>query len=510
VSLGAGVQQITLLFDTGGMNIRSIAVASGSTTPPSPSSGGTITVPAGGSLQAAIDGAQPGETILLAPGATYSGTFVLPPKSGSSYITIRSGAPTASLPAAGVRVTPQYASALAKIQGGVAGMPAFTTEAGTHHFRLQFLEIVSTYAENHIVELGDGSSRQNSLSEVPHDLVIDRCYIHGDPNRGQKRAIALNSASTTIVNSYISDIKSTLEDTQAIAGWNGPGPYTIENNYLEAAGENLLLGGADPHIPNLVPSDVSFRFNHVTKQSSWRGQGWVVKNLIELKNAQRVNIQGNLMEYNWAAAQSGYAVVLTPRNQEGTAPWSVVQHVQFTNNTVRHVASAINVLGLDSSTRTVTNDIIVRNNLFTDISSANWGGTGQLVLTVGGSNITIDHNTVFTDGSSVVYADGPTVTGFVFTNNIIPDNAYAVMGSGASEGNGTLAKYYPGATFRRNVVIAGSAGSYPADNYFPATLADVGFVDPSTGNDRLSSSSPYNNLATDGSDIGCNIDMLGK
>jgi hypothetical protein len=509
VTLGAGVQQITVLFDTGSTNLASIAVAAGaSSPPPPPSAGGTITVPAGGNLQAAIDGAQSGDTILLAPGATYSGSFSLPAKGGTGYVTIRSGAPDSSLPGSGVRVTPQYASSLARIQGGIAGMPAFTTEPGAHHFKLQFLEIVSTYAANDIVELGDGSRLQNSLSLVPHDLVVDRCYIHGDPTNGQKRGIALNSASTSIVNSYISNIKSTVSDSQAIAGWNGPGPYTIENNYLEAAGETFLLGGSDPAIPNLVPSDVSFRFNHVTKQQSWRGQGWVVKNLVEFKNAQRVVIDGNVMEYNWAAAQTGYAIVLTPRNQEGTAPWSVVQHIQITNNIVRHVASAINILGLDTTTTTVTNDITVRNNLFDDISAANWGGRGQLLLTVGGSHVTIDHNTVFTDGSSVVYADGPDVSGFVFTNNIIPDNAYAVMGSNASEGSGTLAMYYPGATFRRNVLVGGNAGVYPSDNYFPSTVADVGFVDASSGNYRLSSSSPYNNLATDGSDIGCNMDAL--
>ena len=30
---------------------------------------------------------------------------------------------------------------------------------------------------------------------------------------------------------------------------------------------------------------------------------------------------------------------------------------------------------------------------------------------------------MFTDGTSVVYADGSSVSGFVFTNNIAPDNA---------------------------------------------------------------------------------------
>ena len=66
------------------------------------------------------------------------------------------------------------------------------------------------------------------------------------PARGQKRGIAMNSASTTIIGSYISDIKSTSQDAQAIAGWSGPGPFLIENNYLEASGENFMLGGATP------------------------------------------------------------------------------------------------------------------------------------------------------------------------------------------------------------------------------------------------------------------------
>ena len=59
-------------------------------------------------------------------------------------------------------------------------------------------------------------------------------------------------------------------DTQAIGGWNGPGPYLIENNYLEAAGENVMFGGADPTIPNLVPSDITLRLNHLIKPRSWQ------------------------------------------------------------------------------------------------------------------------------------------------------------------------------------------------------------------------------------------------
>src|SRR3954447_2212542 len=76
----------------------------------------TIAVPAGGDLQAALNAAQPGDVIKLAPGATYVGNFVLPNKGPiNDYIPIRSAAPDAQLPPAGVRVSPADAAQLPKI-----------------------------------------------------------------------------------------------------------------------------------------------------------------------------------------------------------------------------------------------------------------------------------------------------------------------------------------------------------------------------------------------------------
>ena len=39
------------------------------------------------------------------------------------------------------------------------------------------------------------------------------------------------------------------------------------------------------------------------------GTRWVVKNLLELKNAERVQIEGNVLENVWKAGQAGYAIV---------------------------------------------------------------------------------------------------------------------------------------------------------------------------------------------------------
>src|SRR5467141_1684296 len=77
--------------------------------------GTTTDVPSGGDFQGALDRAQYGDTIRLQAGATYSGTFTLPAKSGSGWIIIRTSAPDSSLPAQGQRITPSYASVLPKI-----------------------------------------------------------------------------------------------------------------------------------------------------------------------------------------------------------------------------------------------------------------------------------------------------------------------------------------------------------------------------------------------------------
>jgi hypothetical protein len=469
-----------------------------------------LAVPAGGDLQAAIDAARPGDTITLEPGATYVGNFTLPAKAGAGYITIRSAAPDALLPRAGERISPSYAARLPKLRSP-NGASVIATAPKAHHYRLLFLEFMANVGgAGDIIRLGDSSSKQNTLAVVPYEIIIDRVYIHGDATVGQKRGIALNSASTSVINSYISEIKVVGQDSQAICGWNGPGPFLIANNYLEGAGENVMFGGADPAIPNLVPSDITFVGNHLRKPWSWKGTNWTVKNLFELKSARRVNIDGNLFENNWLHAQTGWAILLKSVNQDGGAPWSVVEHVSFTNNIVRHVSSGINILGRGNTRYPALelNNVSIRNNLFTDVSG-HYGGSGRFLMINGGSQITFDHNTAITDGQATVLGDGNAVSGFVFTNNVLVDNGYTIKGSGTAEGNPAIARYFPGGHIVGNIITGADANKYPIANYYP-TLAGVGFADYEGGNYRLSPSSPFVRAATDGTDPGVNFNALGE
>jgi hypothetical protein len=329
--------------------------------------GATHRVSRGGDLQAALDVARPGDEIVLEAGAVFVGPFVLPAKNGDAWITIRSGAE--ALPPAGTRVTPAFAASMPKLE--TSGVPAVTTEPGAHHYRLVGLELrpkPGSFVKN-LVLLGYAES---SPATVPHHIVFERCYLHGDPAVGSRRGIALNGSHLAVLDSFLSDFKEEIRDSQALAGWNGPGPIRIENNTLEAAGENILFGGADPRIPGLVPADIEILRNHLVKRLSWKpgqpgyaGTRWAVKNLLELKNARRVRIAGNVLENNWADAQNGFAVLFTPRNDEGGAPWSAVEDVTFENNRIRHVGGGVNLLGEERASCSATRS-------WPTTSSASW------------------------------------------------------------------------------------------------------------------------------------------
>ncbi len=470
---------------------------------------GTINVKAGDDLQKAINSAQPGDVIILEAGASFTGSFILPSKPGTGWITIQSSA-LAQLPE-GERVTPAQSALMPKLISPGQGLSALKTAAGAHHYRLlglEFKPVNSSALIYDLVAFGDGSSAQNSLSMVAHHLVLDRCYVHGDAQGSLKRGIALNSAETTISNSYVSEFKVRGQEAQAIMGWNGPGPFHIINNYLEAAGENILFGGADPTIANLVPSDIEIRRNHLTKQLSWRDQ-YTVKNLFELKNARRVVVDGNVMEYNWVNAQDGTAVLFTVRNQGGTAPWSVVEDVEFTNNVVRHCAAGINLLGRDNNqVSQQTKRIRISNNVFEDVDSTRWGGgRGTFLLMTETEGVVVEHNTVIQNGN-IATAYGVANTGFVFRNNIVMHNQYGFVGDSRAPGADSLKAYFPGSIVTHNAIIGGDASIIKSRNMYPVSLKQIKLANPEGGDYKSRPESPLKKAGSDGQDIGCNFDVL--
>ena len=443
------------------------------------STGRTLHVTAGGSFQAALDEARPGDVIILSAGSVFMGPFHLPRKSGDSWILIRTSAPDSVFPAAGRRVGPKDVPLMPHLQS--SSNSVIIADAGAHHFRFLGIEMSPT-AGGFLLNVALIGSDESSSAQQPHHIIFDRCYVHGDPMKGSRRGIALNAGHSAVIGSYVSDFKEEGADAQAIAGWNGAGPFRIENNYLEAAGENVMFGGSDPTVDGLVPSDIEIRRNHISKPLRWKegagraeGARWSIKNLLELKNARRVVIEGNLFERNWAQAQNGFAILFTVRNQDGSAPWSVVEDVLFVNNLVTQAGSGVNILGRDDAAPSgQARRIAILNNLFTGIDATRWGGSGILFQILNGTaDLRIENNTAHHTGAMIV-AEGEPHHGFVYRANLTSKNTYGIIGTGTAPEAPTIHAYFPGAVIEKNTRVA--SGRFPGSPATPRVGADAAAV----------------------------------
>jgi hypothetical protein len=457
--------------------------------------GQTIQVREGDDLQDALDVAKPGDTLVLQAGGTFKGPFTLPKKSGAGWITIRTSTPDKQFPAPGARVSPSHAPLMPKLISW-KGEGVVLAEKGAHHYRFIGIE-VTPYEATYLYSLmWFGTNRERTVEDLPHHIIVDRCYLHGDPKKGSRRGVALNGRHLAVIDSYLSDFKEVGGDSQAILGWGGAGPFKIGNNYLEGAGENVMFGGGDPYIRDLVPADIEVRGNRLVKPLRWKkneptfeGTPWTVKNIFELKNARRVVVEGNVLEYNWEEAQSGFAVLFTVRNQDGQAPWSAVEDVQFINNIIRHSGSGITLMGHDNNRpwdqSQEAKRILIRNNLWEDIGGSQWGGRGILFQMVEGtSDVRIERNTGFQQGYAL-FSMGPPHKRFIFRYNIAPHNEYGIFGNDVGIGTAALDAYFPDAVVTDNVLPGGEERRYPSGNLFPESMDAVPFVDRKAGNYRL-------------------------
>jgi hypothetical protein len=449
----------------------------------------TVYVNAGGNLQAALNAAVPGDVIVLQAGARFVGDFRLPPKAAGPVITIRS---SAILPDR--RITPADAALLPTLAAGV--IAAVIDGSGSANWKLDGLQFESTSnGQGEVIALQDATN-----------IYMDRLLIVGGPN-GQKRGIRGNGRQITLTRSHIANIWREGQDSQAFCAWDGAGPYTLTNNYLEAASENVMFGGSDMATSAGIPSDILIEGNYFSKRLEWHGQGKAVKNLFELKVGRRVTIRGNLFENNWTDGQNGYGILLKVANQDGANPWAVLEDVLFENNVVRDTENGFNILGndyLQPSGRATR--IVIRNNLLVTP-----GVAFQLGSEIG--DLTIDHNIIDNGytmmslyGGSVWNTGAPAqrdsafaVERLTFTNNLANHNDYGVKGDGTGVGTVALVAFARSFVWTHNVLAGGAGRSYPVITWFP-TVAE--YQSQFQKNYTLMPNSAYRTAGTDGRALG--------
>ena len=473
-------------------------------------------------FQRALDCADLGQTITLSPFSIYIGPFTLRKiDRGSGTITIRTSRTDVFPDSSSVRVDPvSSGSALAVLRAASGTGPVLKTDPGAHHYTFIGVAFKTDHWVAPLVQLG---SFTQTAAELPHHITFDRTYFAGDEATGTKRGLEANAGRGTsaadpeviVKNSYFEDFKDPINDAQAIGVWNGYGPFLIENNYLEASGENVMFGGGDPSITNLVPSNITVTRNHFYKPTSWKAgpTKWAVKNLFELKNARTVLVQGNVFENNWIGAehttgpQQGFAIVLTPRNQSGGCSWCTVEGVRFQHNLIKNSPAGFNLLGSDDARRSgPLKNLVIRNNLLLNINPENNPGDPNSYTQPGRlfqirnngrnagnvvENLIIENNTSFHTrlighSGEITFSVGSATKGFSFQNNVIRHNTCGVpfynncgiSGNGQAPGNPTLQAYFTssltlGVTVTGNEMFAGNENGsffYPILNSFQAQV----------------------------------------
>lgn len=466
-----------------------------------------INVPVGG-LQAALNAATCGDELLLATGSVHVGHHGLPPRAcAANPIQIRTAG---ALPSPGTRVSPAIATNFAKIVSGNCDAPIWARN-GASGYRITAVEVYSTCTEyiGTVYLGGDGRERFNRDSLVT-DIVLDRVYLHGLPDQKNRRCLAMNGRRLAVINSYLSKCQSPDTDAQAVWISYGPGPYLIENNYLEGTGENILIGGSDSPSADMLPQDITIRRNFINKPEEWRlNPRWLVKNLLELKVGVRVLIEGNVFENSWSAGHTGFFGGFVSMNQSGTAPWSQVADVTFRKNYVRHSGSGWMTAATGTPNATPTARVVVEDNVFEDIGRLDLRSDGRMAQISGPmADLRIAHNTfLHTPGgaanSAIYFAYGPITRGTI-TDNIFTAGTYGIAGDGIGQGSTALAYYLPSGLFAGNAFVGPVSWPRPANTFFLPDLASVGF----DAQLRLLATSPLKGRATDGGDPGARIDAL--
>lgn len=529
-----------------------------------PAPGTTINVNAGGDFQGALNSANCGDTIELQSGATFSGVFTFPAKGcdDSHWIIVRTSAPDSSLPAEGTRMVPCYAgvtslpgrpayscpsnaNVLAKlVMGSTTGSGPIVFATGASHYRLLGLEITRNPGGQVIYNL---ASMQNG-GPTDH-IIFDRVWMHGTATDETTRGIALGgSTNIAVVDSYFNDfhcisITGSCSDAQAISGGLGnlpQGPYKISGNFLEASGECIIFGGGGATV---APADIEITRNHMFKPLTWlQGQSgfigvvFIVKNHVELKNAQRVLVDSNILENTWGGfSQTGFSIVITPKNQSNACPLCLVTDVTVRYNTSSHIGAGMQIANGLSDAGGAPFDgqrYSIHDDIFDDMNAVTYVGSGVLaqVSMADGTpllqNVSINHLTAFPPSELLNVGDdtnvNPPMANFTFTNSIVNAGGYPVWSTGGSNNcaihdlpSTTMAACFTNWTLSSNAVIAvpnnSPSSSWPAGNFFPLNAAAVQFVNYNNGNGgdyHLLSSSPYKNAATDGKDLGADIDAV--
>lgn len=513
-------------------------------------SGGTYTPT---QFQQALNAAaaQDSATILIDPGVTITGSFTLPARSSKpGWVYIASAAvKDGTFPKApGQRVTPSDAAYMPVIRtaSSTSGSYPIKTVVGPNHsarYRLVGLCVttVNPNAAGSTTALVSFDYSNKVASDCTEDCGVDRCYLYAIPRTHNARGgVTLNCARGFVVDSWVAGMyDGNFADSQAVSTVGSPGPLLIHNNYLEAASENFMSGGTGNS--GRRPEDITFTRNHLKKPLEWYSVDPVtgnytglrsIKNLFEIKYANRVLVEGNVLENCWPQGQDGGAILLKSAGQNADQPYHQTSNVTVRYNAVRNTKVWCDIAAAPSVSTRITENISVHDNLCV----APWGGVFAQVQ-FGCSDVkgpsqnvrmewntfqassTAQNNTIQTTNRDT-WGAPPDPTGFWFNDNIVGSTMNATTSNKGFFSNGVaylagvarLKTVFAAPEAERNAVfgrIPPSSKGYSGTNRWIETAwDDTAFVNAAAGDYTLRADHPWKGTGLNGRDPGVDMAAL--
>ena len=321
-----------------------------------------IDVTPGQSVQAAIDSAPVGATLRLAAG-TYDGALVI-----RKSVTLTG--PNPPPPGTATESCPVWLTAYAE------------------------QSVLVTPEASDVAFVGIGFKQQYPDYELAllqgNHLLLDRCVGLGDPANGLRRGWRVEGKNITVSGCYMNNIWRPGRDTVCIGSWQVLDGLLVEHCYLCGGAETVMFGGADSPSADRICKNIKITNCTLTKDPAWYGMGAQIKTPFELKSAKHVYMADCVLEWGGIAeGQGAYLMVITVRNQDGTAPWECIEDVVIERCACRHGGGGMNILGHDDlqpSGGLV--GLTVRNCSFVDLNpdgpwanhTEGWYGHGRGVM----------------------------------------------------------------------------------------------------------------------------------
>lgn len=529
-----------------------------------------------------------GDTILIQAGITLTARHTIPTKhcDNTHWIKLWSS-DFASLPAYGTKISPCYAGV-----ASLNGRPPFNCGAVANHMaKMQqpgFAEVLTISTNTQYLSIrgleitrASGTGEVNEMIALQtggvNHIVFWQNYIHGNDTGDEtnKATIIDRTSYTAFVDNFISSIvcitHGACTDAHTIGGGTNTvatdqdNTWKIVNNYLEAAGENIILGGGGAAI---IPSDLEIRHNYMFKPMWWNptdstyapfpgGNSAIVKNCFELKTGSRILFEGNVCQNVWGGfTQPAKTTEESATNQGGNCPICAT-----TNVTNRYSYLTTSGLGSGSTIRsgggsnwaTATNRLtyhdIIYDNLGNSDLFALQNGPQHAVTTNPNTptSINVLHDIYFAHITTVLASTDTTTNGSVgvsgpkagssvgqMSNYTYKDSLFVKESSdgisnplagcsdvpqlncncGVSTPTAALNACFSSYSFTNNAIVANGGLVWPGTNCTSEPSLTSILVNYNSGvmlpggDFHVKVTSPCHNTASDGTDPGANVDKV--